>query len=441
MNVVQANVWNMRRLRTRAPLTALVAATALFAVTACADTSRVDPQAALVVSDTSRKVVHLAQADAVPDVVMATDRMGIALLTSAPAELNTVVSPASAVIALSMLAEGANGPTADQLDAALGASGSARTDAINALLAELDDYAGDPAIVQDEELPEIPLFHVANQVVLDDDFAVRSEYLDALSSGYGAGVLKTDLESDAGKELLDAWVNENTGGLIEESAIAPDPDLRLVLQNAVVLAARWAAPFEAEATRPRPFTLASGEQVETVMMAQERDFAYIEAEGWQAVRLPYTAGFHADVLLPPPGTDPASITPEISATVRTALDGTDVRTVNLSLPTLDIEAESLDLFPAFEASGLGDLFHGPDLSGINDEVDLVLSQAVQQATLTVDEAGTIAAAVTELGVGVTSAPIPVDSVEMKVDRPFLISIAHTDTSWSVFAAAIRDPRH
>lgn len=432
----------MLRFRFRAPLTALVTATsALFGLTACAGASRVDPQSALVVSDVSRKVVQLAQANAVPDVVEATDRMGLALLASTSADENTVVSPASAIIALSMLAEGSDGPTSEQFDAALGASGSARTDAINALLAELDDYAGDPAVVQDEELPENPLFHVANQVVLDDDFTARAEYLDALSAGYGAGVLKADLQSPAGKKLLDAWVHENTGGLIEKSAIAPDPDLRLVLQNAVVLAARWDAPFKAEATGPRAFTLASGEQVETAMMAQEGDFAYAEAEGWQAVRLPYTAGFHADVLLPPPGIDPASVTSEISAAVRTALNRTEMRTVALRLPTLDIDAETLDLFPALEACGLGDLFRSPDLSGINDEVDLVLSQAVQQATLSVDEAGTIAAAVTELGVRAMSAPLPVDSVEMKVDRPFLLSIAHTDTSWSVFAAAIRDPRH
>src|SRR5699024_9239112 len=114
-----------------------------------------------------------------------------------------------------------------------------RTDAVNALQAALEEYAGDPAVVQDKELPEQPVVHVANQVVLDSGFTARPQFLDALGAGYGAGVLVTDLGNKQGKNALDAWVKKNTGGLIEESAIEPRDDLRLVLQNATVYAAAW----------------------------------------------------------------------------------------------------------------------------------------------------------------------------------------------------------
>lgn len=424
----------MRRLRVSALPT--VAATAcLLALSSCASA---DPDAGLVTSSAERKVIAVAQAGSAPDVVRATDRFGLTMLTSAPLEANVVVSPASAVIALSMLAEGAKGETADQFDAALGAPGGERTDAVNALLAALEGYAGDPTVVQDEEPPKTPVVHLANQVVLDEQVELLPDYLDSLSSGYGAGVVKTDLTSNAGKEVLDAWVNKNTGGLIEESAIEPNEDLRLVLQNAIVLAARWAAPFKTEATHDLPFTTVSGEQVDAQMMAQEAEFAHVESRGWQAVRLPYSAGLHADVLLPPLGTDPASIGPDFKSELTQALDDADPILVNLAIPKLDVEPEALDLTPALEGTGLGELFQDPDLSGISD-VELALGQAVQQATLTVDEAGTVAAAVTELGMVEMSAPLPTDSVEMRVDRPFLLSISHTDTSWPLFVAAIRDP--
>lgn len=424
------------------PRTAAIASLAVIAIglaglSACAQ----DPTPAdLATSDAERRVVTVAEARAATDVVGATDRLGLTLLGSAPLVDNAVVSPASAVIALAMLAEGARGVTADQFDAALGAAGADRTDAVNALLAALEEYAGDPAIVQDEELPEAPLLHVANQVVVDDQIEVHAAYLDALAAGYGAGVAETDLGSSTGKKLLDAWVRENTGGLIEESAIEPTDDLRLVLQNAVVLAARWATPFEPDSTRDLPFTLGSGDTVTTDTLVGTQDLAYAEADGWRAVRLPYSEGFHADVLLPPAGTDPASITAEQQAALRSELDTTTPGTVHLAMPSLDIRTEPLDLEAALVAAGLGGLFYEPDLSGISD-LELELDQAFQQATLAVGEEGTIAAAVTELGIIETSAEVPEPGIDLQVDRPYLFTVAHTETSWPLFVAAIRDPRH
>lgn len=92
-----------------------------------------------------------------------------------------------------MLGEGARGVTAEELDALLGASGPERTDAVNALTGELASLDGDPAVVQEDELPETPLVHVANNVVVDDDAEILAEYLDTLAVGYGASVQSTDL--------------------------------------------------------------------------------------------------------------------------------------------------------------------------------------------------------------------------------------------------------
>jgi serine protease inhibitor len=32
-------------------------------------------------------------------------------------------------------------------------------------------------------------------------------------------------------------------------------------------------------------------------------------------------------------------------------------------------------------------------------------------------------------------------VALHLDRPFLVQIAHTQTGWPLFLAAVRDPRH
>lgn len=422
---------------TRPVVTAATLAT-LLGLSACAGAAPVEPET----SGVERQVVTVSQADAVGDVVRATDQFGLTLLKSAPLEQNAVVSPASAVIALSMLAEGAAGETASRFDAVLGAAGSDRTDAVNALQAALEEYAGDPAVVQDKELPEQPVVHVANQVVLDSGFTARPQFLDALGAGYGAGVLVTDLGNKQGKNALDAWVKKNTGGLIEESAIEPRDDLRLVLQNATVYAAAWQIPFHEGLTSEQQFTLGAGDLVDVDMMSQVAEFQYAEAQGWQAVRLPYTSGFHMDVLLPPQGTDPAVITPELKDELSAKLSDASAVRVDLSIPKVDIESGALDLKPALESVGLGDLFaaSGPDFSGISEE-DLYLAQAVQQAVLAIDEAGTIAVAVTELAMAGSSAPLAEELKVFRTDRPFLVAIEHTQTTWPLFIAAIRDPRH
>ena len=249
-------------------------------------------------------------------------------------------------------------------------------------------------------------------------------------------MLETDLGSEAGLEPLHEWVRHHTGGLIEKSALQPDPLGRVALQNAVLLAARWSSPFEDHATQPRPFVLSDGTQVDAETMQQTHEWSYAEVDGWRAVRLPYTEGFHADVVLPPDGVDPAAITPEVSAALRKALDPALPRTVDLTLPTLDVDTDPLDLLPAFSAAGL----ELSDFSGISDQ-DLTLSQAWQQAVLKVDEEGTVAAAVTELMLSESAAVPPDDVVELRVDRPYVFAVSHTDTGWPLFTAAIRDPRH
>lgn len=428
----------------RRTLATLTTTAALAALTACATGVPAGPDLPLATADAARKVVSVADAGATPGVVDATERLGLTMLGAAPREGNVVVSPASAVVALSMLAEGARGDAALALDDALGASGQDRTDAVNALLASLDAYDGDPAQVRADELPEKPLVHVANQVVLDDEAEVHEPYLESLATGYGAGVLHTDLGTPSGIAPLSEWVRFHTGGLVEKSAVEPDADLRLVLQNAVLFAARWEAPFDEGDTAPSPFTLAGGEVADVESLRLTESWAYAEDDGWRAVRLPYVEGFHADVVLPPEGADPASVAPDRLAALREALDTAPRQTVALTLPTLDVPAEDpLDLRPALSAAGLGGLLdpvEPPDLGGISDE-DLYVSQAWQQALLQVDAEGTVAAAVTEVGVGAVSAEVVAESITFRVDRPYVFSVSSDDTGWPLFTAAIRDPRH
>ncbi|MDQ7993808.1 MAG: serpin family protein [Propionicimonas sp.] len=420
----------------RAGLAGLILAGTL-AVTGC---SGGDPNAGLLRADgVTARVVPVAGAPALPDVVAATRRIGTTTLALVPREGNAVVSPSSLVLALGMLTEGARGSTLAALEEALGATGEDRRDALAALRGALLAHDGDPAAATGDELPDRPIVHLAGQVVTDDDYEIDAAYLDALADVFDAGVQRTDLASEAGMDVLSDWIRHHTGGLIDRTAIEPTPDLRLVLQDAILFAARWQTPFDPNATAPRPFTLPDGSVVDTETMAAMESFGYAEVDGWRAVRLPYVEALHTDVLLPPAGTDPAEATPGLLAELSGALDAATPGMVALSLPTLDLGPDTLDLLDALAAIGAPvGCADAPDLSGIGPG-DLCVLQAAQQAVLRVAEEGTLAAAVTEIGVGEASAPMP--DHELYLDRPFLLTVSHTATDWPLFLAAVRDPRH
>lgn len=389
------------------------------------------------------RVVTVSEATALPGVVDATRRLGTITLDLAPRDENVVVAPASLATAFAMLADGARGTSLTELEAALGASGDDRRDAFSALRGALLEFDGDPAAATADTIPERPIVHLADQVVVHEDFDVSAGFLDALAHTFDAGVQYTDLTSDAGKRVLDEWVNHHTGGLIEKSAIDPSPGLRLVLQDAILLAARWQTPFSAALTQDLPFTLSDGSTVDVATMTPHRAmFAYTEVDGWAAVRLPYVDAVHADVLLPPPGVDPADVSADMLAALSDELDATAPAPIGLTLPALDIEPGELDLLELLPALGFGSVVCGasPDLSGIaGSPGDLCVAQAAQQAVLKVDEEGTVAAAVTEIGVEEAAAPMIEN--EIHFDRPFLFTVSHSETGWPLFLTAVRDPRH
>lgn len=380
--------------------------------------------------------VKLADAALAKAVVKASDAFGLAVLAGEKQDENIVFSPASAFVALAMLGEGATNSGADELTELLGGSGDDRSEAVNALMGILARFAGDPASVDDEDLPDRPLLHLANDIVLDDQAQPDQAYLDRLTEFYDSGVSTTDLASDQGGKVLDAWVREHTGGRIKQSAIEPDPNLYLVLQNAVLLAARWQAEFDPNDTAKLPFTSSTGQVHDAEFMRGRRIIGYATVDGWKAIELPYQDGFTARFVLPPKGTEPASIDATTLAKIDGALDTATPGTVDVLLPRFDIRSR-IDLTSALRGQGLSAIFDPASRSfeGITTAVPLFVGQAVQQATITTGEQGTVAAAVTEIAAATSGQPAP--EHDFIADRPFLMIVAEASTGWDVFQSVVR----
>ncbi|MCL2848455.1 MAG: serpin family protein [Micrococcales bacterium] len=390
---------------------------------------------------------------ATADVVAATWELGVLMLRAGEGP-NVVVAPASLVTALSMLAEGAVGDESAPLDTAVGAAGEHRTKAVAWLVGALARYGGDPAVVQDEDLPATPVLHTAQGIALDDDTEPAPAFLERLTKGYGAQVVVTDLSTQQGMDVLSAWVSQNTGGLVDTTGIQPDSETLAVLQDAFVLAAAWAQPFDPDGTYDADFWVPAptGRTVKVPTMHAELDVKVADIDGWVAVRLAYTPDLSADLLLPsgccPPDAvcdcandpkvdDPRRVAAPTLAALSTALDQAPSRTVELAVPTLDL-ATTTSLMQLLASLGIDDEL---GLTGVLANGDpVIVGQAVQQTVLQVAEDGTRAAAATEISIMPKSAPLPGEVEKIRFDRPFLLVIRDGTTGWPVLLASVNDPR-
>ena len=356
-----------------------------------------------------------------PDAPVATvapgSRLGLeALRLTADGAHNQFVSPVSLAWALSMAAQGASGDT------------------LAALLTALDaDDAGDIAALADA-LAQSGL-RQANAAFVRSDLPLREGYAEALQTRFGGELFTLDAA-----DRVNAWVRKQTDGLIEQLLDAePDPDIRLMLVNAIAMDANWQVPFEADRTQEDVFH-APGGDVRADFMRGTLSARYAEIDGTQVIRLDYYGSdLYMLVALPPEGGVPALLDALAERGAAAIAPGDAPREVDLRLPKLDVAAQA-DLTGPLTALGLELPFsNDADFSGISPQ-GLKISEVLQKVRVQVDELGTRAAAATEVGMKANGARMQLEKpVEMTVDRPFVVLIADDATGALCFAGVVADP--
>ncbi len=331
----------------------------------------------------------------------------------------TVVSPLSLHLALTMAAEGAKGETRAQLLQAAGLTEEA-----------LADFA------EKARKMEAAGVRIANAAFVKDGLPVLAEYDALLVDRYQAERFALSKEVNG---QVNAWVKEKTEGLIDELlSEAPDENLVLMLVNALALKADWRLPFAAEDTYKETFHAPDGD-VDVDFMHQKAYLPYVELPGLRAVRLSYAdSTLGLTIVLPDGGiSDALDAISALSSAWDASTDA--LSEVELALPKLSA-TDSLSLVDALKALGVTAAFDmTADFSGIDGEKDLFISSVLQKARLDIDEKGTTAAAATSIGFSTKSAPLEDLPIEFTVDRPYILLLTDGDTGLTLFAAAIDRP--
>jgi serpin B len=287
--------------------------------------------------------------------------------------------------------------------------------------------------------PEVDI-SIANSVWANEDVPFHASFMEAVRDAFAARIESLDFDDPATLTAINDWVDEHTRGMIPTIIDDLDPDLVMLLINAVAFEARWSTAFDPDDTRRQTFTRGDGSTVEVDMMTiTDVDLPLGGGEGYQAAELPYGGGAYAMVVVVPQG--PATIGDFVAgldaarwAEILSSLSPRNVDLVALPKVTLSYDVMLND---ALKAMGMEVAFDGradfTNLSPIGGE--LCIDYVRQKTFLEVDEAGTKAAAATAVGIGPTSFN------GLVADRPYLLAIHERLSGTLLFAGVVGDPTH
>jgi serpin B len=351
---------------------------------------------------------------------------------------NTFFSPYSISVASSMLIAGAAGQTRAEMQAALDFSteGDAFHQARNGVAQALE--ARNRTATADRNAQTL---RVVNDLWLEPAFRPLPSFLNTLSSYYGASTFLAPFATDpeAARTAINDKVARDTEGLIDD--LMPPrsvDDAVFVLTNAIYFKARWLSEFAKSATTNEPFEAQSGTSVQVPMMhTQLLSAAQVVTDEYQAVAVPYDGSELELVAIMPASGSFDAFVESLNATTVTRITGELERAaVDLSFPKLTIDAkvplkqrlQTLGMVEAFEPSA--------DFSALSD-TDVYISNAFHDATISIDEEGTVAAAATAF-VGVpVSAPLVV--IPIVLDHPFVFFVRDVQTNALLFVGHYANP--
>ena len=317
-----------------------------------------------------------------------------------PSDQNLLLSPYSAGVLLSMLAEGAEGQTREEFN-----------EVLNGSLYKAEDLGSNDTITVNS----------ANSIWISDNFSVRNRYVSLLEKDFDAFITTENFAHPATPQVINNWCAEHTSDKILKIIDRISPSNVMILVNALYFNAPWHDEFNPEYTEDAVFHGKSGD-VTVPMMFRRGQYNYIGYQGCKLIEIPYAAGgYSMYILLPPPGMSPDDVIPYISEyALNSAIKLMSPKEVMLRMPKFKIETEML-LNEPLQKMGLESAFSSAaNFKGISAMGPLSLSVVKQKCYIDVSEKGTEAAAVTSAQVRMTAVRAP---QEFTVDRPFIYIIA------------------
>lgn len=344
---------------------------------------------------------------------------------------NLFISPLSISYALGMTLNGADGETAQAMRRTLELNNLELRNINESYKSLMKLLSGlDPQVV----------FTIANSIWYRQDFEVEKSFIDANQTYFNAEVKNIDFSAASALSTINNWVDNNTNGKIKKIIESIPPDMMMYLINAIYFKGTWTTEFNKEHTSDDQFTKPDGSTVPCKMMQQMAVLPYYQTDNFQAVDLPYGNGdFSMVVVLPNESTNIDAFISNLTVDDwQKWAQQFEEKEGTLQLPRFTLEYEK-KLNDVLIDMGMGPAFdpNQANFTKINKNGDLFISEVKHKTYVKVDEEGTEAAAVTSVGIKLTS--VNTDTFFMRVDRPFVFAIRERNSGAILFIGKIVEP--
>ena len=340
------------------------------------------------------------------------------------------VSPFSIQMALAMTAAGAAGDTQTEMYNALGFndfSGADVSEFYNMLI---------PAL---QEVDNTTTFEIANSFWAKNSIKIKDGYIKDIKDNFYAEVrtLPADGKQAAGE--INGWCSEKTHGMINKIVDEVPSSTIVSLLNAIYFKGIWKDQFDKNRNTEEKFTNWDGSTVKKTFMNKTFDSARVYSDEYaEAMSIPYGNGaFAMTIVMPRTGVSLDKILAGLNAeTWAQYRDGGRWYETFFAMPKFEEEYACEKLcIEILEDMGMQKAFCGAaDFSAMSD-TPLCIDEIRHKAKIKVDEEGTEAAAVTYIGMRVTSVGPGGEIFYFKVDRPFLYFISERSTGEILFSGA------
>ncbi|KAF0981389.1 hypothetical protein FDP41_012499 [Naegleria fowleri] len=391
---------------------------------------------------------------------------------------NTVLSPFSLFMVLSMLTIGSRGDTQHELLQALSLDQSNSLDvtqfsqAMNEIISSYSNTSRELSI--------------ANGLFVEQTFNISQDFSNAIVSQFHSEIRKCDFVQNYEKErnLINSWISDKTHHLIKD-VLQPGsivPETKLLLVNAIYFLGKWKVAFNPEQTvsgRFRSLSAHTNSEITVQFMTKRKTLEkYGENDLYKWLKLPYSNdNFEMLFLFPKENVELSvenekefikwiskrltnkdqhddlansnhsennSISQQLSLSELFSTSSTKVRIVQI--PKFKAEINTLELSAILKESP----FHmetsfnmeKANFSGILTPESLAaggrlwIDKIYHKAMLKVDESGTEAAAVTVARVNYRMA-VPTSAMpEFVLNRPFCFILSHIPTQSVLFVGRV-----
>ncbi|XP_034647507.1 heparin cofactor 2 [Trachemys scripta elegans] len=275
-----------------------------------------------------------------------------------------------------------------------------------------------------------------NDLYIRKQFSIMDDFRNNMKNYYFAEAQSSDFSDPAFITKTNERILKLTKGLIKEALVNINPTTLMMILNCIYFKGTWENKFPVEMTNKRTFRLNEKETIKVPMMQTKGNFlAAADHElDCGVLQLPYVGNISMLIVLPNKLSGMKALekqlTPQVVEKWQKSMTN---RTREVVLPKFKLE-KSYDLTDYLKSMGIETLFdNNGDYSGVSTE-KVIIDVFNHQGTITVNEEGTEAAAVTTVGFMPLSTQI-----RFVVDRPFLFLIYEHRTSCLLFMGRVANP--